>query len=558
MLSRLHIENIAVIKNADLDLTKGFNVLTGETGAGKSILIDSINLVLGERVSKDIIRSDSKTAHVSALFTDVSEKALQTLKEFGYDCDDDILIQRDISVDGKGSCRISGRPATVSMVREIGRILVNIHGQHDNQTLLSPEKHITYLDSFASVGDLLEEYKQAYSQMKQIKAELSKIQTNDALKERRIDLLKYQIEEIESANLKKDEEEELKARKLRIVNAEKIASSVGGAYEALCGSDDKPGAQELLSEADSELDNIVDVLPEIKELSQRIKNLTYELEDCTAELRDFVSQEEYDPQEIEYIEERLDTIYRLKRKYGNSIEEIFEFLEKAKSELESIETADERAEILTKELTQAEKKVYSLAEKLSERRKAAARELSERIIKELNFLDMPQVKFSVRIDRLKEPSQNGLDDVEFLISSNPGSPARPLSKIASGGEISRVMLAIKAVLANSDGIDTLIFDEIDTGVSGHAAQKIGNKLKQLSQDCQVICVTHLAQIAAQADRHILIEKQVTDNNTYTHLKTLDYDGRKQELARIIGTKVTEKTLQTADEMLSISGISKVP
>lgn len=555
MLSHLHIENIAVIKSADLELSEGFNVLTGETGAGKSILIDSINLVLGERVSKDIIRSGEKTAHVSAVFSGISDKLLAALRGFGYECEGELLIQRDISADGRGSCRISGRPATVAIIREIGRLLVNIHGQHDNQALLSPEKHILYLDSFANDNDLLNEYSRAYTEMRQIKSELDSIREDDASKERRMDLLKYQIDEIESAELQPGEEEELKARKLRIANAEKIASAVMSAYSALTGGDDIPGAEELIADADSELDNIVDVMPEIQKLSQRIKDLSYELEDCTEELRSYVSEEEYDPRELENIELRLDTIFRLKKKYGATVDEILNFLEKAKIEFENIETSSERAENLEKKLKIAEETVLSIGNELSKRRRAAAKELSKLIINELALLDMPDVKFCVQFEKLKEPSPNGLENAEFLISTNPGSPPKPLAKIASGGEISRVMLAIKAVVANIDGIDTLIFDEIDAGVSGRAAQKIGNKLKQLSCDCQVICITHLAQIAAQADRHILIEKQIINDNTYTKLKTLDYEGRKRELARIIGTNVTEKTLQTAAEMLSIADIT---
>lgn len=554
MLSRLHIENIAVIENADLELQDGFNVLTGETGAGKSILIDSINLALGERVSKDIVRAGASSAHVSALFTGLSKQASEMVSSLGYDCGDELLIQRDISADGRGSCRISGRPATVSIVRSIGRLLVNIHGQHDNQALLSPEKHVYYLDKFAGIDELLYEYSAAYQEVKRISAELQSIQTDEAMKERRIDLLNYQINEIESADLKPNEEEELSARKLRIINAEKIASAVSGAYAALSGDDETPGAQELLATADSELDNVVDVLPEIKELAGRIKSLVYEIEDCADELRRYTGDEDYSPQELDAIEERLDTIFRLKRKYGGSIAAIQDYLKKCKAELENIETSDERAQKLSKELTEAKSKLLKLASTISAKRHAAAKILSSKIKQELSFLDMPQVEFSVHFEPLREPSPNGMDNIEFMISANPGSPARPLAKIASGGEISRIMLAIKTVLADTDNIDTLIFDEIDTGVSGRAALKIGKKLKEVAANRQVICVTHLAQIAAQADRHILIEKQVKDNNTFTYLKTLDYDGRKKELARIIGAEVTEKTLQTAAEMLSLSGI----
>jgi DNA repair protein RecN (Recombination protein N) len=552
LLSRLHIENIAVIKNADLDLANGFNVLTGETGAGKSILIDSINLALGERVSKDIVRAGTSTAHVSALFSELSEQVSAELAALGYDCTDELLIQRDISADGRGSCRISGRPATVSILRSVGRMLVNIHGQHENQALLSPEKHIAYLDRFAGTDELLKSYSEAFRQTKMIAAELDGIETDAAQKERRIDLLKYQIEEIESAGLQEDEEEELRAKKLRIVHAEKIASAVSGASAALCGDEDNPGAQAMLFAADSALDGVADVLPDIAELAGRIKSLCYELEDCADDLHRFLTDEEYDPNELESIEERMDTIFRLKKKYGGTIEEVLQFLNASKKELEKIETSDERAAGLRKKLATAKETLHALAADLSEQRRKAAKLLALKIREELSFLDMLQVEFSVDFKPLLEPASYGIDDIEFLISPNPGSPARPLAKIASGGELSRVMLAIKTVLANSDGIETLIFDEIDTGVSGRAAQKIGNKLRQVSKDCQVVCVTHLAQIASQADRHILIEKQVEKGNTFTSLKTLDYSGRQRELARIIGSDVTEKTLQAAAEMLSLN------
>lgn len=556
MLSRLHIENIAVIEKADLELGNGFNVLTGETGAGKSILIDSINLVLGERISRDIIRSDADCAHVSAVFEGINEQTASYISSLGYDCDGELLIQRDIFADGRGRLSISGRPATVSIVRSVGRRLVNIHGQHDNQTLFSPEKHVYYLDKFANDEELLAEYTAAYNEMKSVSDKLSSIRTNESEKEQRIDILKYQINEIESAGLQPDEEEELRNRKMRIANAEKIASAVGGAYAALCGTDDTSGAQEMVSDADESLDGIVGVLPEIKELAERVKSLSYELEDCADELRNFVGDDDYDPKELDSIEERLDTIFRLKRKYGGSEKAVFEFLNKAKSELDNIETSDERAGELAKQLEKAKQKLDEVSFRLSAKRHIAAKAMCAAIKEELSYLDMPQVEFSVNFKPLQKPAPNGADAIEFLISANPGSPARPLARIASGGEISRIMLAIKTVLAGNDDIDTLIFDEIDTGVSGRAAQKIGSKLKQVSHSRQVVCITHLAQIASQADRHVLIEKHIENDNTFTHLTVLDYEGRKRELARIIGTDVTEKTLQTAAEMLSFSGIKK--
>jgi DNA repair protein RecN (Recombination protein N) len=440
-------------------------------------------------------------------------------------------------------------------VRSVGRLLVNIHGQHDNQALLSPEKHVYYLDKFAGTGAILEEYSGVYREVRGLESQLAGIQTDEAMKARRTELLKYQIDEIEAADLSPDEEDELRSRRLRIVNSEKITVAVDGAYSFIGGGEDSPGAKELLSSADEALDGITDVLPDIKELAGRIKSLSYELEDCADELRKFTNDDEYDPQELETIEERLDTIFRLKRKYGGSVEAILEFLEKSQNELEEIETSDERSAKLKTKLKNVKARLSVLAAKLSEKRKASAELLSSKIKQELQFLDMPEVEFSVGFTPLAEPVSNGGDSVEFLISANPGSVARPLAKIASGGEISRIMLAIKTVLAKSDDIDMLIFDEIDTGVSGRAAQKIGMKLKQVSLDRQVVCVTHLAQIAAQADRHILIEKKVENSNTFTRLETLDFEGRKRELARIIaGADITEKTLQTANEMLNLSGV----
>lgn len=443
MLSHLHIENIAVIENADLELEDGFNVLTGETGAGKSILIDSINLVLGERVSKDIVRAGAARAHVSAVFCGISKSARDMLTSLGFDCDDELLIQRDISADGRGTCRISGRPATVSMLRSVGRLLVNIHGQHENQALLSPEKHVNYLDKFAGNSEILDKYSAVYREVKSLENEISSLQTDDALKERQIDLLSYQINEIETADLTDGEEEELRARKIRIVNAEKIATAVNSAYALLNGGEEGQGAKEMLSQADEALDGIVEVMPEIAELAGRIKNLSYEIEDCTDEMRGYVGDADYDPQELDSIEERLDTIFRLKKKYGGSIAEILKFLEKSKNELENIETSDERKDKLTAKLKEAKNRLSEAAQQLTSKRMEAAKLLSSKTKSELSYLNMPDVEFEVGFTKLKEPNSGGAESVEFLISANPGTPARPLSKIASGGEISRIMLAIK-------------------------------------------------------------------------------------------------------------------
>lgn len=552
MLSRLHIENVAVIENADLELSVGLNVLTGETGAGKSILIDSINLVLGERVSKDIVRNGQTKAHVSAMFTDVSQTVQQQLTNLGFECDEDgsLLIQREITSDGKGSCRISGRLATASMLREIGRLLVNTHGQHDNQALLSPEKHIIYLDSYAVLNEKLSTYRNYYNEMNSIKSQIARLQKNEAEKIRRIDLLTYQLDDIDKASLKIDEDEQLHLQKNMIINSEKISQSVGTAYSSLSGNEDgELGAQELLSTACDALRNIIEVYPDLKELSERLFEASYEIDEIANELRAYTCETEYDPHELENIEQRLDTIFRLKKKYGSSIEEILDFAEKCKRELEELQNSGASIEKLEIELIKAENQATQAAAEITECRIKAAAEMQKKIKDELVFLDMPGVEFFVNIEPC-ELYSSGAEKVEFLITANPGSPPRPLAKIASGGELSRVMLAIKNVLADNDDIETSIFDEIDTGVSGRAAQKIGMKLKQVSKGRQIVCVTHLAQIAAQADSHTLIEKQIKDGNTFTILRTLEFEGRKRELARIMGgVEVTDLMLQNAEEML---------
>lgn len=559
MLSNLHIENVAVIENAELTLGNGFNVLTGETGAGKSILIDSINLALGERVSRDIVRTGTEKAFVSAMFQELSDNVRRQIRELGFSCEEDgsLLVQREISAEGKSTCRVSGRPATISMLRSVGRLLVNIHGQHDNQTLMSPEKHIVYLDRYAQIGPGIEAYRDVYDRMRKAESEISRLQTDEAMKERRIDLLTYQIQEIEDASLRPGEEEELQARKMVVLHAEKIAEGIHQAYADLSGegaeSDyESRGAQELLSDAAGALQAILPYYPDIKELSDRVASLSYELEDCLEELRQKMEGVEQSPEDPDAIEERLDLIFRLKRKYGGTIEEILSFLDVTKTELEKIETSDVLLQKYRKEWTAAREETLRLAAGLHQKRMMVARRMEEQIKSELRFLDMPGVAFTVDIAQ-KDPGPDGADKVEFLISANPGSPPRPLARIASGGEISRIMLAIKNVLAGNDEIETLIFDEIDTGVSGRAAQKIGMKLKQVSKGKQVICVTHLAQIAAQADHHILIEKHIENGNTFTRLKNLDAEGRKYELARIIGgANLTELTLKNAQEMLAMA------
>lgn len=561
MLAQLHIENVAVIEKADLALTDGLNVLTGETGAGKSILIDSINLALGERVSREIVRTGAHSAHVTALFHAVPVHISKQIEAFGFACEEDgsLLLSREITADGRGSCRIAGRPATVSLLREVGRLLVNIHGQHDNQALLSPENHIRYLDLYAGNAELLLSYQRVYQQLRRLRAQLKKLTIDDAEKARRIDLLQYQIDEIRQANLQPGEEEKLEEQRSKIMHAGKIIGSLQEAMNALRGGEDASGAEALAEIAADSMKTASDLLPALLPLAERLQNLRYELEDCSAEMQNRLDETNIDPRGLDAVEERLDTIFRLHGKYGDQIEDILAFAEQAEKELEHITSSEEQTELLRKEGKALAVQAKQLSAKLTESRRQTARIMQEKIRSELAFLEMPNVRFQVEIQPQPRLEANGADRVEFLFAANPGSPLRPLAKIASGGEISRVMLAIKNVLADVDDIDTLIFDEIDTGVSGRAAYKIGVKLKQVAAARQVICITHLAQIAAQADRHVLIEKSVETGKTYTRLQMLDFEGRKRELARIIGgAAITPLTLQNAAEMLVAAGNTPEP
>lgn len=556
MLSELYIENIAVIEKTQITLEKGLNVLTGETGAGKSIVIDAINAVLGQRTSREIIRTGTEKAFVSAVFTSLSQKAADKVGELGYELEDgELIIQREIRLEGKGSCRINGRPAPVSALKELGQTFINIHGQHESYELLSPELHITYLDNMGGLSALLSRYQAAFSEMNDIKGKLGKAKMDDAEKARRIDLLQYQIDELSAANLKPNEQEELSEQKAFYLNSEKISDAVFSARTAIGGNEEREGALQLLEAASQQLSGIVEYFPGIEELSQRLQGLVYDLDDCAAELRDNFSDLETDPQALEDIEARLDTIYKLSRKYGPTIEEMLDYLDKSREELMHIERSEEEYLALQRVYENAQKKAQALANELSKERGLMATQFADRVKEELRFLDMPGVQFTV--EKKECPlNQFGCDDVQFLISTNPGEPAKPIAKIASGGELSRMMLAIKNVLADKDEIDTLIFDEVDTGVSGSAAQKIGLKLRSVAEHRQVICVTHLAQIASLADSHLLIEKKVKEGRTFTEVEKLSFEGRKRELARIIGgVKITGLTLENAAEMLRLAGVS---
>lgn len=550
MLSELYIENVAIIDKASIALYRGFNLFTGETGAGKSILIDSINFVLGGKASRDLIRTGTSRAVVSAHFTDINPQAVSALVTLGFSVEDsEVLITRDLSSNGRTSCKINGQPATVSILREIGANLINIHGQHDSQALLMPDRHIGILDEYAGLSADLEEYRACYQQLLACRTKLEHFSMDEAQKARQMDLLRFQIEEIEQAELQPGEEEELISRRDRIRNAESIQQNLSMAHFCLSGSEDVEGAVSLLRQASEAAMQCGPYLEGMNEAAQKLLELSYEAESLSDDFRSGLDSVEYDPAELDEIEERLELIYRLRRKYGNTIEEILSYLEKIRGELDEIEFSEERLSQLQQEIETLELNAQSLAKKLSAQRRQAAQRFSDAVRGELAFLDMPKVRFEVHVSNTKLHG-NGADQVEFLISTNPGESPKLLSKIASGGELSRIMLAIKNVIADKDPVDTLIFDEIDTGVSGRAAEKIGRKLKQLSRKCQVICITHLAQIACLADAHLLIEKHSDEDHTYTEVRLLDEEGRIEELSRIIGgSHITQLTRDNAREML---------
>lgn len=551
MLTSLKIENVAIIESAAIEFGCGLNVLTGETGAGKSIVIDSINAILGERTSRDIIRTGAQSAKVYAVFEDVNERVRKFLDENGIDCEDGVLIiNRTLSREGKNVCRINGAPVTVSMLRKIGGELIDIHGQHDNQSLLSPEKHCGFVDSFAGNADLITDYREKYGRLCEIRSKLKKLTTDESSKSQRIDFLTYQIDELEKAEITIGERDELKARKSLINNSQKVVESLNIAYEALKA--DGAGI-DMITDAESEIANASAYMEMLGEASEKITDIRYELEDIAETVRDAMTEVDFDPSELEDIDERLDLLYRLSKKYGDTEEEMLEYLEKARAELDNIAFSEERVKELQKQEKEALVETETAACKLTESRKTAGEKLSNAICSELEFLDMPNVRFVVKCSDIGL-TENGKDEIEFLISANAGEEPKPLAKIASGGELSRIMLAIKNVLAETDGVDTMIFDEIDTGVSGRAAQKIAMKLRSASKGRQVICVTHLAQIAAQGDVHLYISKSVSDGKTYTNIKSLIEEERVAEIARIMGgMEITKLQLESAREMLANAG-----
>lgn len=554
MLSNLQIENIAVIKSASIDFENGFNVMTGETGAGKSIVIDSLNAILGERTSRELIRSGADSASVCAEFQNVGNNVKNELEKLGIEKDDTLIVSRKLTPDGKNVCRINGMPATVSMLKALGVQLVNIHGQLDNQSLLSPETHCSFIDKLAGSGRELNEFKELYSLYIKKENELKSLNTDVNEKNRRLDILNYQIEEIQKADIRPGEKDELTEKLGFLRNAEKVLDLLHTAYAALNGDGEMPGAADVAADAASKLLSAADYSSDFTETANGVNDAAMNLSAYTEELRDKIYSLDYDPNETERAEERLDVIYRLSQKYGDSEEDILAYLENAEKERDALSFSDERAEQLREETEKAYNEALAAAKKLSEIRIEAGKKFSADVERELAFLDMPSVKFIVN-DSVGELYENGIDNIEFLLSANAGEEPKPLSKIASGGELSRIMLAIKCVLSELDDIDTLIFDEIDSGVSGRAALKIAAKMKELSKTHQVICVTHLAQIAAFADEHKLISKEEKDGRTYTCIASLDYNGRKYELARIMGgLTVTQSILNSAEELLSSAEI----
>lgn len=549
MLSTLYIENIAVIEKISIDFKKGLNVLTGETGAGKSIIIDSICAVLGRRTSKDLIRTGAEKAFVSALFEDVSQNVLKAAAELGYESEDgSLFIQREISKSGKNLCRINGRPSTVSILKEIGAELVNIHGQHESYELMSPDLHINYIDNMGGHQLLLSEYFDAYNQYKAYKKQLSQLSDDESKRMHEIDLLTYQINELTDADLAENELEQLNEERLVLLNSEKIARSLYSAKQALEGDDSYTGACDALENVAGLLNDASRFSPQLEQLASRVLDLSYELRDCCDEVDNQIELTQSNPQRLEEIEQRLDILYHLSKKYGSTTEEMIDFLNKATVRLQSLISFDENKTKLEQSCKQAYDKALNLAQKLSESRKRVSEIFSQSVQSEMAYLDMPKVKIFVSTQQC-ELYEKGIDKIELLISANPGEEPKPVSKIASGGELSRMMLAIKSVLTKYDTTGTLIFDEVDTGISGSASQKVGQKLKNASADCQVLCITHQAQIAAFADSHYLIQKQFEEDKTYTTVTPLDLSGRVAELARIISGDSKDETAVTFAKQL---------
>ena len=541
MLCEIKIENVAVIEKAAAVFSDGLNVLSGETGAGKSILIDSINAILGNRTSREIVRSHTPKAMIWATFRGIGAKTRAQLADAGYEAENELLLYREITAEGKSTCRINGMPATASVVRDICSGLINIHGQHDNQSLMNPARHLGILDSFAQNETAHDAYYVVYKELCRVKKEIDALSMDETEKERRIETLRFQIEEIGAAELRPGEEDELLNRRTLIRNAQTVTEQLNIAYAALSGAEDAPGAGEMLGSAATALESISSLSEDFAPLAEQMSGLYYTARDAASDIADILARCEFDPQALDAVEERLDLIYRMKQKYGGDVQDILAYLDAATAELDGIETGAQRLDELYDRQAALYDKAKALADALTQTRLEAFKRFNAQITDALRFLNMPGIRFT--LSHKKGPlAGSGQDSVEFNISTNPG-----------GGELSRIMLAVKSALADKDDIGTVIYDEIDTGVSGLAAGRIGEKLKQTAQGRQVICITHTAQIAAQADNHLLIRKNVSEDRTYTEIDALSGEGRVQELARMIsGDKITELALANAREMLRMA------
>ena len=551
MLKTLVIENIAVIKKAQIEFTSGLNVLTGETGAGKSIVVDSINAILGERTSRELVRAGSDNAFVNAYFEDINDDVKLKLNEYDIPIEEygTLLLSRKISAGGKSVCRVNGLPVTVGILKDIGTHLVNIHGQHDSQALLNPDFHYKFVDAYADCDELLAEYKESFKSFLNIRRQLKSLTSDVDERDKQSEILDYQIKELRDADIKVGEWEELKHRKSVILNSQAILNALNTLLGAVNGDDENQGIQSVLSSSDKEITALLDADSQLKPIKDKLDSA----EDLLESIKDLISDKmeslDFQPDELDKIEERLDILYTFSNKYGETEQDMLYYLADAERKRALFDNSEQDLERLNAEYDSSLEKTQSLALKLSEVRQKAAEKLGEEICSQLEFLDMPGVKFVTQFSK-GNLSSVGVDKIEFLIRTNPGEEPKPLAKIASGGELSRIMLAIKSIIAKSDSIATLIFDEIDTGVSGKASRKIGLKLKEVGENAQVICVTHSAQIASAADSHFLIKKEYTDNAAFTQIMPLDFEGRKYELARIMGgLNVTESLLKSAEEML---------
>ena len=549
-LSSLKIENIAVIERAEIDFDDGFCVLTGETGAGKSILIDSLSSVLGSRTSKELVRSGCEKGSVVALFTDVSNEVKEQLAEIGIDGEeDDLLISRVITAEGKSTCKINGTPVTASILKNISGGLVNIHGQQDSYTLFDSNKHFRYVDKMGDYDHLLSQYKENYLKLKALKKELNECEIDNDEKLRQLDILSFQIDELESANIVVGERDTLIEKRDLFRNSEHILSTIREVLSSLKGGENG-GAVDMVKSAANKLSKGAKYSETFEKYAERVTDISYELDEIANDVLSFEDEIALDPSELEQIEDRLDLYYRLSKKYGADETEMLEFLENAKAKYENINYSDKRREELKTQFNSLGLKTRELADTIMQKRLETGNKMAEAICNELEYLDMPNVKFVVDI-KSSSLGPNGGDTLEFLISSNPGEPPKPLSKIASGGELSRTMLAILSVLMDKDEVPTLVFDEIDTGISGRAAGKVARRMKKIAVGRQVICITHLAQIAAAADRHYFIEKVFKNERAFTDITPLDKQGRKMEIARIMGGEtITESTLQSAEELIN--------